>query len=174
MSEPVKTSFVSRLRNFILIGERLFLAGTILGCAFKYLNYPANDILFFSLVGLATVFFLGAFLPGDVSGPTENDTESKMGFVDLLMKTILPKVAGVGMAVAVIGILFGLMRMPGAVQMLLIGGTTCGLVTLLAGYGVVKGDSSGVFMSMLYKTVPLFVLCFYFIAQISPGFMGGI
>ncbi len=48
-------------------------------------------------------------------------SKKKGGFVELLYKTIMPKVYGIGAAVVIIGALFKILHYEGADQMLLIG-----------------------------------------------------
>jgi gliding motility-associated protein GldL len=51
-------------------------------------------------------------------------SKKKGGFVELLYKTIMPKVYGIGAAVVIIGALFKILHYEGADQMLFIGLTT--------------------------------------------------
>jgi len=48
-------------------------------------------------------------------------SKKKGGFMDLLYKTIMPKVYGIGAAVVIIGALFKILHLTGADQMLMIG-----------------------------------------------------
>src|SRR3990170_5424947 len=48
-------------------------------------------------------------------------SKKKGGFTELLYKTIMPKVYGIGAAVVIIGALFKILHMPGADEMLMIG-----------------------------------------------------
>ncbi len=48
-------------------------------------------------------------------------SKQKGGFVELMFKTIMPKVYGIGAAVVIIGALFKILHLPGANEMLMIG-----------------------------------------------------
>ncbi|HMV88446.1 MAG TPA: gliding motility protein GldL, partial [Cyclobacteriaceae bacterium] len=48
-------------------------------------------------------------------------SKKKGGFVELLFKTIMPKVYGIGAAVVIVGALFKILHLPGADEMLMIG-----------------------------------------------------
>lgn len=75
-----------------------------------------SQLLVVALGSLAVFYNLSAFqaLP-----PAPDNAPSSL-FADIL----LPKITGIGAAVAVIGILFGLMHWNGAAVMLLVGGST--------------------------------------------------
>ena len=51
-------------------------------------------------------------------------SKKKGGFTELMYKTIMPKVYGIGAAVVIVGALFKILHMPGADEMLMIGLST--------------------------------------------------
>jgi uncharacterized membrane protein YfcA len=112
--------------------EKAALITVIAGSAFKILHYTgANMLLLIGLVTLAGTWYLMAFSPKQ---PSEDEAGTPAGpkdFFSLLVSTILPKVMGIAGAVTVIGILFYLLHMPGATQMLLIGSCSCAAATLI-------------------------------------------
>ena len=61
-------------------------------------------------------------------------SKKKGGFVELLYKTIMPKVYGIGAAVVIIGALFKILHYEGADQMLLIGLTTEAIIFFLSAF----------------------------------------
>jgi gliding motility-associated protein GldL len=61
-------------------------------------------------------------------------SKKKGGFVELLYKTIMPKVYGIGAAVVIIGALFKILHYEGADQMLFIGLTTEAIIFFLSAF----------------------------------------
>src|SRR5262245_16533920 len=61
-------------------------------------------------------------------------SKKKGGFVELLYKTIMPKVYGIGAAVVIIGALFKILHYEGADQMLFIGLSTEAIIFFLSAF----------------------------------------
>ena len=61
-------------------------------------------------------------------------SKKKGGFIELLYKTIMPKVYGIGAAVVIIGALFKILHYEGADQMLIIGLTTEAIIFFLSAF----------------------------------------
>lgn len=61
-------------------------------------------------------------------------SKKKGGFTELLYKTIMPKVYGIGAAVVIIGALFKILHMPGADEMLMIGLGTEAVIFFLSAF----------------------------------------
>src|SRR6187551_1804998 len=61
-------------------------------------------------------------------------SKKKGGFVELLYKTIMPKVYGIGAAVVIIGALFKILHLTGADEMLMIGLTTEAVIFFLSAF----------------------------------------
>lgn len=61
-------------------------------------------------------------------------SKKKGGFVELLYKTIMPKVYGIGAAVVIIGALFKILHLTGADQMLMIGLSTEAIIFFLSAF----------------------------------------
>jgi gliding motility-associated protein GldL len=61
-------------------------------------------------------------------------SKKKGGFVELLYKTIMPKVYGIGAAIVIIGALFKILHYEGADQMLFIGLTTEAIIFFLSAF----------------------------------------
>jgi len=61
-------------------------------------------------------------------------SKKKGGFTELLYKTIMPKVYGIGAAVVIIGALFKILHMPGADEMLMIGLSTEAVIFFLSAF----------------------------------------
>ena len=58
----------------------------------------------------------------------------KGGFMELLFKTIMPKVYGIGAAIVIVGAMFKILHLPGAAAMLAIGLTTEAIIFLLSAF----------------------------------------
>lgn len=61
-------------------------------------------------------------------------SKKKGGFTELLYKTIMPKVYGIGAAVVIIGALFKILHLPGADEMLMIGLSTEAVIFFLSAF----------------------------------------
>ncbi len=61
-------------------------------------------------------------------------SNKKGGFQELLFKTIMPKVYGIGAAIVIIGAMFKILHLPGAALMLGIGLTTEAIIFLLSAF----------------------------------------
>jgi gliding motility-associated protein GldL len=61
-------------------------------------------------------------------------SKKKGGFVELLFKTIMPKVYGIGAAVVIVGALFKILHLQGADQMLMIGLLTEAVIFFLSAF----------------------------------------
>jgi hypothetical protein len=84
-------------------------------------------LLILSLSGLATIFFLSAYMPIEI----QREGEEKLNFTDLFVYGIAPKILGIGSAVIATGLLFYLLSLKGYAQMLLVGSATTGAVSFL-------------------------------------------
>ena len=60
--------------------------------------------------------------------------KKKGGFMELLYKTIMPKVYGIGAAVVIVGALFKILHLNGADEMLMIGLTTEAVIFFLSAF----------------------------------------
>jgi len=61
-------------------------------------------------------------------------SKKKGGFMDLLFKTIMPKVYGIGAAVVIVGALFKILHLAGADQMLMVGLLTEAVIFFLSAF----------------------------------------
>lgn len=61
-------------------------------------------------------------------------SKKKGGFAELLFKTIMPKVYGIGASVVIVGALFKILHLPGANQMLMIGLITEAIIFFLSSF----------------------------------------
>src|SRR6187551_304302 len=61
-------------------------------------------------------------------------SKKKGGFAELLFKTIMPKVYGIGAAVVIVGALFKILHLTGADQMLMIGLLTEAVIFFLSAF----------------------------------------
>ena len=165
MDDP-KPSFAGQLAGWLQKAEIALIAGAVVAVALKYAGYTADQLLTISLWGLAVIYFLGAFSqpkPGETGG------EQKQGFTDLLFSTILPKLAGIGSAVAIIGVLFGLQHLPGYEEMLRIGLFASGSAAALIAIGIAMGNERAKsLMPVLYRLVPLVIISAYFLFNRFP------
>ena len=157
-------SFASKLSGWLSIAERALVAGAVIGLALKTFSMreQGDSLVMFSLSGLAGVFFLSAFRPP--AAKTEKTEEKKLGFMDLLFTTILPKIAGISCAVGTIGVLFALLHMPGGEQMMQIGLAATGAASALIAIGLAQGNEKAKELSpFLIRLLPLMGICAYYL-----------
>lgn len=160
-------NFGAKLRNLFVPAERVLLAGAMIGIIMKRFGLDGNLILMVSLASLAGVYFLSAYLPPANPSTASDQPKSTK---DLIYLTILPKITGISLAVAIVGILFALMHMPGAAQMLLIGSIAMGLVLVILGSGVAAGNEHARAMTpMLYRVIPILAISLYYFIRITPS-----
>jgi len=156
--QPV--SFVQKLFPFLNKVEIACMLALAIGLVAQYLKYPAQSLLIVALGGLSIVFFLGAYQP-----PTfVRDENEKFGMPELLQLTIAPKVLGIGMAVACIGILFKMIGVnpEGSAQMLLLGGGTSAIAIAIILIGLVTNVKHiQSLVPKLYRAVPIAAIALY-------------
>ncbi|MFM7429738.1 MAG: hypothetical protein ACKO1F_07545 [Flammeovirgaceae bacterium] len=149
--------FATKLYKLLELTEKVFLATSVLALALKRFDVQSNDLLILALGGLSTVYFLMAQRPAIQTEDTDSEEIPKLGFFDLLVTTIAPKVGWISCSVAVVGILFWYQKWEGFKQMLLLGGSTLVVVSLLVGYAVIKGNKA--LIVILMRTVSLCLIC---------------
>lgn len=166
--QPRPPAPMFKLYEYLPKIELVCLAGAVVGVLMKYMGQPGDQIIKFALSGLAVIYFLGAFKP---PAPVDDagTTAPKKGFMDLLFMTILPKIAGISSAVAIIGVLFALLQLPGASEQLFIGCSTLGITLVLFGIGLAAGNENAKAMTpMLYRMIPIFLISVYFYMKVPP------
>jgi hypothetical protein len=153
--------FAQRLYRYLEQAELILLA--ILGASLvaRYLQMNGHLTgLQISLSGLAGVYFLMAYRP-----PPPLPEGEKKGFAQLFSLTILPKALWIGCAVGAIGILFYLLQLEGARQMLLIHAASGGL-----GIGIFfafrQTSDSQTLTPVLYRAVPLLLISVYLLTAL--------
>ena len=153
-------SFVQKLFPFLNKVEIACMLALAIGLVAKYLQYPAQSLLVVALGGLSIVFFLGAYQP-----PTfVQDENEKFGMPELLQLVIAPKILGIGMAVACIGILFKMIDVnpEGSAKMLLLGGGTVAIATAIILIGLVSNANHiQSIVPKLYRAVPIAAVALY-------------
>lgn len=160
--------FASKLYKLLELAEKIFLAIAVLALVLKRLDVQSNELLILALGGLSTVYFLMTQRPALEIGNTESEDSAKLGFFDLLVTSIAPKVGWISCSVAVVGILFWYQKWEGFKQMLLLGGSTLVVVSLLVGYAVIKGNKA--LIVLLMRTVSLCLICASLLSK--DGFFG--
>lgn len=146
--------------------EILAISGAFAGVALKYSGLPGGDeVLMLSLSSLSAVYFLTAFKP-----PAEtSSTERPQGFVDLLVRTIMPKATWIACSVAVIGVLFAILHLHGAREQLMVGCAALASSVVISLYFIATGsdDTSGL-VKILYRAAPILVMALYMFMNLPP------
>jgi hypothetical protein len=151
---------VKVLPKLLMGTEILGLIVSAAGYIFKILRLTgANEMLMIGLMTLATTYFLSGF----VLVPVQDDGKPK-SFADL-MPVILRKILYIGLAVFLVGFLFGLLHLAGANEMLLMGIGTLLSGTLLAMVLVLgKRERMALLQSPLIRSVV--VLVFFLVSYL--------
>lgn len=122
-----------------------------------------DNVLMFSLLTLAAVFFLTTYAPP----PVPNDKNAPMSWKELLAYRVSIKVLGLASAMATIGILFYLLKFEGFQQMLLMGTIALAAGGVIVGIVIVAGIKHVNFLiPYLYRAVPLFLISAYILYEL--------
>jgi hypothetical protein len=154
-------AIIFRLLNYI---EIIAWALTGVGCAMLYSRTEgALEMLMVAMSVLSSVLFLRAYQPPNVPPAlVENESDRPKGFFDLLGSTIAPKVMWIGSSVTVVGILFSLLKLKGAMEMLSIGCVMLPITAVLVGIFIVTRPAwAGTVMPPLYRAVPVWLVGVY-------------
>ena len=158
LAMPPQSPFSQTLYRYLEKAELVLLAALGASLLARYLEMNGYmTALQVSLSGLAGVYFLMAYRP-----PASQPDGEKKGFTDLLAATILPKVLWIGCSVGAIGIMFYLLQLEGARQMLLIhtGAGGVGIGMFLASR---QSSSAAALTEVLYRAIPLLLISVYFL-----------
>jgi hypothetical protein len=158
-------SFVQKLFPFFNKIEMACWLALLVGLVAQYLHYPVQSLLVVALIGLSIIFFLGAYQPSNIS----QDEGEKWGMLQLLQLVVVPKVLGIGMAVACMGILFKIIdsNSKGPAQMLLLGGATTAIAIAITLVGLLTNVKHIQFLvPKLYRAVPIAAAALYLFTTI--------
>jgi hypothetical protein len=162
-SEPVRNPFIEKLVPFLAAAEIAALVLTAVGLILQYYQLPNGaECVMLGGSALAIVYFLMAYLP---QAGTEATTEViPRGFSYLLYTTILPKIAFISCSIAVVGLLFGLLHLTGAHQMLTIGASTLLLSCLICGIAILMNNQNlKQLRGPLLRALPLALMAIYWL-----------
>jgi hypothetical protein len=160
--------FITMLYQFLELGEKLFLGASMVAFGLMRFDFKANEILILALGGLSAVYFLLANKPPLETEDKPTDENPNLGFFDLLITSIAPKVGWIGCSVVVIGILFWYQKWEGFKEMLLLGGGTLFIVSLLLTYAFINGNKA--VTHLLMRATLFFLICFILLSK--SGFFG--
>ena len=155
-------TFVTALYRLLDRLEIVFLGAAVISLLLQYAGYqPASSGLMISLTSLAVVYFLNGYKP-----PSSEQTGEKKDFTALLSQTILPKVLWISCAVGTIGILFHLLNLPGAQQMLMIAAASNAFgVVLFLILSAISSTETQKLAATMYRVVPLLLICGYLLLR---------
>ncbi|MBS1976728.1 MAG: hypothetical protein JST46_05130 [Bacteroidetes bacterium] len=156
-----KPAGMNVLYGFLKKGELVLIAVLVVLLIMHRMGYDTSQSVQIAFMVLAAVYFLMAYKPP--AAPGETSTEKK-GFAELLFLTILPKMGWIACSVLIVGVMFRLLHLPGAAEMMMIG-TVAGLVPIaLIGMGLVQGsDKARVFLPLLIRLIALDAICVYYL-----------
>ncbi len=139
--------------------ETAFIA--ILFVSILLQNFDVSVIVPISIAlgGLALVFFLNAYVP---KSPSPNQDDKTLGFKDLLVQSILPKVLWISMAVSVCGLLFYVLKFKGSMNMMFMGGSTILIAALTILVFKFSGTrNTAMAIAILYRAIPILLTIIY-------------
>jgi hypothetical protein len=159
--EPQPPTFKQRLFSFLKYLEIIALVLIAVGFALLHLYHsgPGPQFIMIGFTAFAAVNFMYAYLP---EPPTEADANKNL----LLIRTIVRKVLFLGSSVCLIGILFSILDLNGAREMLLIGSTAAIVTILAAGALIIKDDVQlDYFKGGLLRGVPIAIYSMHWLYE---------
>jgi hypothetical protein len=158
-SEQTPTPFIVTITKHLPLVEKVLLTALAIGTIMTVMKIDST-VTRVSLLGLGVTFFLMAYRPTDI--PRQEGEQ--FGFSDLLGLMIVPKVLWISSAVSALGIAFYLFDFgnDGYKKMLMVGGLTIGIGTLLLVVFLVSGVKHiKTVTPILLRAVPLCLVDFY-------------
>lgn len=167
MNQPTTapvTPFIATIFRLLNYLEIVAVVAAAVGFAMLYSSMEgAPEILMVALSTLAAVFFLRAYQP--IDGPPsqiENEGDRPTGQFGLLGARVAPKVLGIGSSITTIGILFSLLELKGAMEMLSIGCVVLPIAGVLVGFFMLSKPAwAGALMPLVYRAVAVWVVGIY-------------
>jgi hypothetical protein len=155
--ETPPLNFQQSLRKILTVVLYVSLALAVLGVLLKMQQQSYSDsILMVSLSALAGVLFLSAHMPIPIAEGLKPD----------LYATIMSKVLYIGSSVTIVGILFTLLHLKGAPDMMLIGCLSAGAASIVSGVLFLKNGDNWVVLKKAFITgVAVVLVGGYFIIK---------
>jgi hypothetical protein len=158
MNKTPDPSFAKSLGKILSWLERGAVVVVIIGLILTATGTNASQILMISMSALAGVYFLYAYQPIQI----EREEGEKYGFKELLAFTIAPKISWIGNSVMLIGILFSLLSLNGARQMLMVGIGAGAVASFILGALSASGTKNiESIQPVLLRTIPLLGVSLY-------------
>lgn len=163
--ENKPSSAIDGIAQYLPWAERVFLAIGLLATLMWLNDKAVTEMAFVAVMGLALVYFLWAFRPSDFDG----DPDKPMNFMTLFGWVVLPKIAflGLGIALAGMGLHFFIgSEDTGYDAIINIGTATLALVLLfLIGFFIaVPGDSKKL-MPLALRVILVLALAVYVMVE---------
>lgn len=160
------TSFVLKFAPFLRYAE---IAGLLMSAAGLALHYQdpskGSDIILIGFTTLATTFYLYAFVPPPNPESPEQTEQKPKGILELY-SIMVRKVSYIGCSVCVVGLLFRLLHLTGAHEMMLIGAASLGMTCLFSiVYVAANSERLPQVQAYLLRAVPLLLLTAYWLYQ---------
>ncbi len=156
-----KPQSATGIAQYLPWAERVFLALGVLAALMWFNGKAVTEMAFVAVMGLALVYFLSAFLPAESKG----DQDKPMDFMALFRSLILPKIAFLGLSVALAGM--GLHFFIGSVEteydvMVYIGTATLGVILVfLIGFFITAPGNSKALMPLAFRVILVLALATY-------------
>jgi len=162
-TEQRPTPFIMTITKHLPLVEKALLTALAIGTILTVMQMDST-VTRVSLIGLGVTFFLLAYRPTDI--PRQEGEQ--FGFSELLGLMIVPKVLWISSAISSLGIAFYLFDFgnDGYKQLLMVGGLTIGVGTLLLVVFLVSGVKHIRRVApILLRAVPLCLVDFYILLK---------
>jgi len=161
--EQTPTPFIVTLTKHLPLVEKILLTALAIGTILTLMKIDST-VTRVSLLGIGVTFFLLAYRPTDM--PRQEGEQ--FGFSELLGLTIVPKVLWISSAISAFGIAFYIFDFgnDGYKKMLMIGGLTIGIGTILLVVFLVSGVRHVKTVTpILLRAVPLCLVDLYILLK---------
>ena len=146
-------------KKFLPWIERAAISLLIVAMIMALLKIPADEMIMVSMGTLSVVFFMNA---RSMTAPEPKEGEQS-GFRELFGFVILPKILWLGASVSVIGILFFILELSGYAEMLMVGGSSLTIGTLILVILISTGSQNllPVYKPVLVRVLPVMAVALY-------------
>lgn len=138
--------------------ERIAFVLLVVAVVLTFIGIPAQELLMVAMATLSIAFFLNIRIPFE----TERPGDASWGFREMLTYLVLPKIMWISASVSVIGILFHILGLKGALEMLFIGGTSLFFAIGIFGILLLTGSEDlKIYQRILLRIIPVAIIAIY-------------
>lgn len=152
--------------KLIPVFEKFLLFLLLIGIILNFFSDEFMPVITISLTGFSILFFLNAFQPINIP-PNEHD--ELMGFTQLFIYVIIPKILGISASIVTVGILFYILDLneDSYLSMITIGFSTLSIGVIVLFVGKAMGTKHiDLIFPVLYRYLPVLLIGFYLLLKI--------